>query len=240
MQEYFLTTYEFEFPDGHKLNYAIHLDQKNMTLIGEPAKGLSEWTRLDYHQCGHCPLQKNDFPHCPIAANIEKLVDFFKDQISYKQCTVKVVTTKRTYLHKVTIQEGLYSIMGLLMATSGCPHMDFLKPMAYFHLPFSSVEETIIRTTSLYLLKQYFLWKHNRQPDWTLEKLEQHYQNVREVNQGILKRIRSLSKTGDADLNALAILDAFALHLDLEISGGLDEYENIFLNLPSAKASDNR
>jgi hypothetical protein len=103
--------------------------------------------------------------------------------------------------------------------------MKFLKPMAYFHLSFSSVEETVVRAISLYLLKQYFIWKSGGEPDWNLKKLEQHYQNVRQVNQGILRRIRSLSKKGDADLNALVILDDFALNLDLEISMGLEEYK---------------
>jgi hypothetical protein len=97
--------------------------------------------------------------------------------------------------------------------------------MAYFHLSFSSVEETVVRAISLYLLKQYFIWKSGGEPDWNLKKLEQQYQNVRQVNQGILRRIRSLSKKGDADLNALVILDDFALNLDLEISMGLEEYK---------------
>ena len=225
-----LIAYEFDFPDGHKRSYEICLDRKKMNLIPYPKPQISEWTNLDYHQCGHCPSKKEDSPQCPITVNLEQLVDFFKDEISHKRCTVKVITEQRTYLQELSVQEGLYSIFGLVMATSGCPHMKFLKPMAYFHLPFSSVEETIVRTISLYLLKQYFIWKSEGEPDWNLKKLEQHYQNVRQVNQGILKRIRSLSKKGDADLNALVILDDFALNLDLEISMGLEEYKNIFLD----------
>lgn len=102
--------------------------------------------------------------------------------------------------------------------------------MAYFHLPFSSVEETSVRSTSLYLLKQYYVWKAGGKPDWDLEKLNQHYLDVRQVNQGILKRLRSLSKKGDADLNALVILDDFAFNLDMSISEGLEEYKYIFLD----------
>ena len=37
------------------------------------------------------------------------------------------------------------------MALSGCPVLEQLKPMARFHLPFASVEETIYRAASMYL-----------------------------------------------------------------------------------------
>ena len=230
-------TYEFVFPDSHTRTYTIRIDRERLLLVGDSEAEPCEWARLDYHQCGHCPLTKDTSPSCPIASAIWQLVLFFKDEISYKRCSVRVLTDQRAYMQEVSVQEGLYSILGLVMATSGCPHMTFLKPMAYFHLPFSSVEETIVRAISLYLLKQYFVWKRRGgSPDWNLENLEQHYENVRMVNEGTLKRIRSLTKKGDADLNAVVILDDFASMLNLEISQGLEEYESIFLDTPADRA----
>lgn len=188
----------------------------------------SDWTRLYFYQCSHCPLTVGNHSRCPIAVNMEQLVTFFKDEISYGDCVAKVITKQRIFVHKVKVQEGLYSIFGLIMATSGCPHMGFLKPMAYFHLPFASVEETVVRSTSLYLLKQYFRLKDSKEPDWKLENLAQHYQQVHLVNAGILDRIRSLKKKGEADVNALVILDSFAMNLDFKISESLEDYQSIF------------
>ncbi len=231
MTENISIVYAFHFPDDHKCNYTMNFRRKDMAFIPEfDEYEQPEWTNLDFHQCAHCPLQRQQHPFCPIALNIENLVCFFKDEISFNQCDVKVITEKRTYTQKVTLQTGLYSILGLIMATSGCPHMDFLRPMAYFHLPFSTLEETIIRAISLYLLKQYFLWKRGKTPDWKLKELELCYDSVKDVNSGILRRIRSIKKRGDADANAIIVLDCFASLLQVGISEGLDDYEDIFLN----------
>lgn len=54
------------------------------------------------------------------------------------------------------MQIGLYSLLGLVMATSGCPHLDFLRPLALHPLPFSSIHETVFRVSSSYLTEQYF------------------------------------------------------------------------------------
>jgi hypothetical protein len=228
MKKYFHITYQFKFPDGHKRRYQLTFDKQNTLLIPQQKEMASDWTRLDFYQCSHCPLTVDDHSRCPITVNMEQLITFFKDEISYSDCVAKVITKQRIFVHKVKVQEGLYSIFGLIMATSGCPHMGFLKPMAYFHLPFASVEETVVRSTSLYLLKQYFRLKDSKKPDWKLENLAQHYQQVHLVNAGILDRIRSLKKKGEADVNALVILDSFAMNLDFKISESLEDYQSIF------------
>ena len=60
------------------------------------------------------------------------------------------------------------------MATSGCPHMDFFKPMARFHLPLANAEETVYRATSMYLLAQYFLQREGKEADMELEGLKKY------------------------------------------------------------------
>ena len=76
------------------------------------------------------------------------MVNFFKDTTSFKKTAVYVETKDRAYVKKCSVQEGLFPIFGLIMATSGCPHMEFLKPLARFHLPFSNVEETFSSTSN--------------------------------------------------------------------------------------------
>ena len=124
--------------------------------------------------------------------------------------------------------EGLSAIFGVIMATSDCPIMNFLKPMARFHLPFSSVEETTVRTTSIYLLGQYFRYKDRSDIKKDFKTLENHYAQVRLVNEGIIKRISSVSKQ-DADKNAIVTLHSLSLFLSMEIDYSLSSLEYIFI-----------
>ncbi len=148
----------------------------------------------------------------------------FAHEKSYKETTVGVVTEDRTYIKQTSLQDGLFGIMGLIMATSGCPHMAFLKPMARFHLPFSNTNETIVRSLSIYLLTQYFSFTKGKVPDLKLDRLEEFYGQVNLVNQGIISRIRTMAK-GDAGQNAIVILDGFASMLALEKSSNFSEIE---------------
>jgi len=230
MPEEFQITYEFDFQGTYKRMYTIRLNRETTELISDPNRQGSYWTELEFLKCRHCPLTSEKFPFCPIAINLEQLVQYFKDEVSHKKCTIKVITEQRTYMKDATVQTGLYSIFGLVMPTSGCPHFNFLKPMAHFHLPFSTLEETVIRVISMYLATQYFIWKQKGEPDWKLENLEDHYKEVQLVNGGIISRIRSLTKKGDADYNAITILDAFASMLNLEIYEEFKSYTDIFVD----------
>jgi len=156
-------------------------------------------------QCGCCPLSRNEHPQCPIAVNIADLVDAFKDVVSSELCTVRCETPERTYLKKTTIQEGLFSIFGIINATSLCPIMKPSRPMARFHLPFATLEETIIRSTSFYLLGQYFEHKRDNTADLDLSRLDEHYDRIRMVDEGILERITSLTEK-DAGKSAFVTL----------------------------------
>lgn len=219
--------YEFRFDDGNVKTFKFQLDPNTVTLILPEMENKPDWTLLDYQQCACCPLEKDTHPYCPVALNIAELMDEFKDAISSDNCFVRCITPERTYERDASIQEGLFSIFGIIMATSSCPIMDFFKPMARFHLPFSTVEETVFRSTSIYLLRQYFEYQKGNYPDLELKKLDEHYEKVQEVNTGILKRTRNVAKK-DADKNAIVILNALAQMLTVEISAGLNSVEYLF------------
>ncbi len=141
---------------------------------------------------------------------------------------ISVTTQERTYVKEAPAQRGLASILGLIMATSGCPVMNFLKPMARFHLPFSTSEETIIRSTSMYLLSQYFVAKKGGKPDISLDKLNRAYADIQQVNLGICNRIATVVKKGEATSNAVIILDTFSQLLNMEIEDKLDSLQSLF------------
>ena len=114
------------------------------------------------------------------------------------------------------------------MATSGCPAMNFLKPMARYHLPFATREETIVRSVSMYLLRQYFEHKKGRTPALELSQLDDKYSMIGNVNKGIVNRINSILKGGDANQNAMVILDSIGKMLSFAIDESLEDYEYLF------------
>ncbi|MGH7372600.1 MAG: DUF6901 family protein [Candidatus Rokuibacteriota bacterium] len=223
--------YDFAFPDGGAKSYTVELDRASLSFLASSPEQPPAWARLENHQCGHCPLKPAEHPYCPVATNLSALVEFFKDKASVSEATVTVTTDERTYVKQLPLQRGIFGIFGLVMATSSCPYMDFLKPMARFHLPFSTAEETIVRSVSMYLLRQYFVAKRGEQPDLGLEQLETHYENIQKVNDGILERIKGVVKN-DADLNALIILQGFADLLTMAISKDLSKIEPLFFRKP--------
>jgi hypothetical protein len=76
-------------------------------------------------------------------------------------------------------------------------------------LPFATLEETIYRVASMYLLAQYFRWKNGREPDWRFADLIRIYAEVTEVNRHFRDRL-SGAMVNDATVNALVNLNCFA------------------------------
>ena len=225
--------YDFAFPDGAAKSYTVALDRATLSYLPGTQESPPAWTRLENHQCGHCPLSPTEHPYCPVATNLSELVEAFKDKASVAEATVTVTAEERTYVKQLPLQRGIFGIFGLVMATSACPYMDFLKPMARFHLPFSTAEETIVRSVSMYLLRQYFVAKRGGAPDLGLEQLETHYENIQKVNDGILERIRGVV-LNDADVNALVILQGFADLLTMAIAKDLSKIEPLFFRSEGA------
>lgn len=223
----FKIEYKFQFQDQSEHCFTVHVNETTLSQVIEQPHTLPDWTRLENQKCVHCPLDSKNNPHCPIAIHLSSLAEFFKDKISYEKAKVTVVTNERTYSKDLRIQEGIFSLFGLIIPLSGCPYTHFLKPMARFHLPFSTTQETIVRSVSLYLLKQYFVAKRNGNPDLTLTYLEKSYENLKKVNLGIISRLRKVAKQ-DAGLNAIIVLHAFADLLTFAISNDLSTIEPWF------------
>ncbi|WP_304511543.1 DUF6901 family protein, partial [Desulfobacula sp.] len=146
---------------------------------------------------------------------------------SYHQIRVKVIMKNRTITQDTTIQKGISSLMGLVIATSGCPRTRFFKSMARFHLPLADEEETISRAASMYLLKQYFLKNEGKPTDFDLKELIKIYDDMHIVNMAIAERLKAASKT-DSAVNAIILLDVFTYVLPLSIEGYLQKFKYLF------------
>ena len=218
-------TYQFDFAQGKSWNYILNFDNDHH-LITPAADCIRPWTKLEFSKCTHCPLKQEEHPQCPVARNIDHIVEDSKDVISYTEVTVSVNTAERTYTKKCATQNGLVSLFGLIMATSGCPHLEWLKPLARFHLPFASMEETLFRALSLQLLTEFFE-KERQESQSSAQSLKQKYETVGILNHCFIGRIRNYCK-GDADKNAIAALDIWVQAFELFHDNDFAELKRYF------------
>lgn len=219
--------YIFTLPDRTKEIFNLQLDAETLKLQGSMIENLPSWTRLDFHQCPHCPLSIDQYPNCPLSVNLVNIVERLGVLISYDKIHAEVSTKERVVSRNTTAQEGISSLMGLVIAVSECPHTDFLKPMARFHLPFANEEETIWRATSTYLLAQYFLILKGHRIDLELDGLSRIYDNIETLNSSIVKRLRTAAKK-DSTINALVHLDMFAKYITPGVEESLNKIRHIF------------
>ncbi len=219
--------YIFTLSDNSKQVFNLRLDSQNLYLIENTPEILPPWTKLGFHQCPNCPLTTNTHLYCPMATNLVYIVKRLECLISYDEIHVDVITEERVISQDTTAQRGICSLMGLISATCGCPHTAFFRPMARFHLPFATEEETIYRSTSMYLLAQYFLKKDDQTVDLEFKKLSKIYNNIQIVNTAIAERLRAATET-DSAVNAVILLDMYAQTLPCVIEESLDEIRYLF------------
>ncbi len=223
--------YFFALENKGKLNYSVKIRTSDLSLVVEDEKAKSaKWTDLDYHKCSNCPLNSKESPKCPVAMGLHQVTEFFSDDISFTKTKVTVAAEDRAYFKEASLQQTLSSIVGLIIATSGCPHTIFFKPMARFHLPFASQSDTLFRTFGAWLIRQYFEHKNGGDFDFDLKKLGEKYDSVTQMNVGLIERIRSFTK-GDANRNALLVLHCFSGQVQNEISENLNELKSFFPEL---------
>ena len=220
--------YQFQMEDGQCETFDIALDPVTLESLGQTVDPLPDWVRLAFHQCSNCPLSPDQDPFCPAAQNMVGIVERFSDLLSHDRATVMVTTDDRTVSSTTSVQRGVCSVMGLLMATSRCPMTSFFKPMARFHLPFASTAETIWRATSTYLLAQYFRLQNGEPPDILFRGLTEFYQDIQIVNLAFAKRLRAAC-SHDSMVNAVILLDMFAKSMPLAIDESLDEIRQLFM-----------
>lgn len=219
--------YLFRKADNSREDFRFELEAGSLELISNIPDRLPAWTALDFYQCPNCQLDILTSPRCPLAVNLVNIVNRFEDLISYDKIRVDVITEERQISQHTTAQVAISSMLGLVIATSGCPHAAFFKPMARFHLPLANKEETIFRATSMFLLAQYFLKKAGHSAELELEGLIRIYDNMQIINLAIVERLRAATQT-DSSINAIVILDNFAKSLPYAVEKSLKDIRYLF------------
>jgi len=147
--------------------------------------------------------------------------------MSFEKVRVNVISSERQVTHNTSAQEGISSLMGLLIAGSSCPRTHFFKPMARFHLPFANKDETLWRAAATYLLARYFTDRGLKPSDMDLKGLIKIYNDVAKLNDYMAERVRSATSK-DSAVNALVHLDVFAKFLTPPLEDSLDQIKHIF------------
>lgn len=218
--------YTFSYPEGNVFNYEVVIDNDSKRIIEDvkPNEKYDAITQLDYYKCDNCPLSSSEFPKCPAAVRMVNLIEGFSDHVSHENVIVEVESKNRTVKKQAPAQQALQSIMGVVMATSGCPHLAFLAPMALYHLPFSDDEETMVRVLGFYFVEQFL---RNPKGDLQIHDLMERYKSVEKVNACFINRIKEL-ETRDAGRNALVILDTFIKLFSMEFSLNMKTLKELF------------
>jgi len=219
--------YAFRFQDGITKEFPIVLDRETLIFITKDVPTPPVWTELNYNKCGVCTLDEELNRHCPIALNLVQINEAFKESYSYEDVSISVITEERTYSKDTSLQEGLSSLLGIIMVTSGCPVMEYLKPMVRFHLPFATLIETVFRMSSMFFMSRFFLGQKGRPFDLSLDGLKKIYTEVGEVNKDFSQRLADAASK-DAHINALVNLDCFATIIPLQAEETLKEIESYF------------
>jgi hypothetical protein len=218
--------YNFNFPRlDRQEQYCCYLDHATLENTNKDSCEKPEWARLEHKQCDNCTLSPTTSPYCPVALSLVSLSDITHGLTSFEQTETHVNTAEREYLHNGDLQKGVSPLVGLLMASSGCPVFEVFKPMARFHAPFSSKEETYYRLFGTVLISNYY---KNYVVNFDPGVLGDIYENVSVVNARLVQRFTDVTG-GDSLLNSIVILDHLALRYVVDIEEVFSELRSYFM-----------
>jgi hypothetical protein len=216
--------YRFDLPDGSKKHVDLNFAAADFRLSNPTPIDPPFWTELKFSQCANCPLSTDTYAHCPAALHMAPAVESLKALVSFDVVGVTVTQAERTVHAETTAQQAMSSVLGLIMATSGCPWTDRLRPMARFHLPFASEAETVYRSVCMFLLARELLGVGDAHGFAELTDL---YENLHVVNRDMSRRLGAATRT-DPARNAMALLDSYTTLLPAALESSLQELKPLF------------
>ena len=92
--------------------------------------------------------------------------------------------------------------------------------MGLFHLPLATDVETLVRISSLFLLRSYLSHQDKPTDPVDLSDMEATYNNLGKLNQGMAARLRSASSS-DTAVNAITLLDVLVKDVRFELDSQL-------------------
>lgn len=228
MSEPLRIRYRFDLPDGSQKTLDFSFDPSTFRLANPPPAQPPFWAELKFNRCANCPLNERDHAHCPAALQMASALEPLKALVSFDTVGVTVLQSERTVYAETSAQQAMSSVLGLIMATAGCPWTDHLRPMARFHVPFATEAETVYRSVSMYLLAREMLAAQSPGEGRAgFTALKELYANLHVVNRDMSRRLGAATNT-DPARNAMALLDSYTTLLPAALDGSLEELEPLF------------
>lgn len=223
-------SYRIQIKDEIK-TFDYRLDPENYGLTKETASSTAlttaDWTRLDHRKCSHCPLNSEEHPHCPLALQLQPLVENFHETSSIDQVELEMIRGTRKIIDTTSLQEALGSILEVLYPACGCPKTLLMRPHARFHIPSGSEEEKVYTVTSMYMLAQYFRDKTDSNGDFAFAGLIDFYADMSVLNKAIASRLTGATRS-DSVKNAITLMDMYSTLIPLMLEEDLVEIRGIF------------
>lgn len=214
-------TYIFQIESGVEHRFDVDLDR--------PAAdgALPDWTLLEKDKCPHCPLPAKPGARCPAAADLAPVVERFSALASIENVNVRVIRSEYESRKHTDTQTALSALMGLILATSACPILNRLRPLAHTHMPFPTETEMVYRIAAMHLLDCFL---RGATPDLT--GMAELFEDIDKLNLAFAKRIKRATQR-DAGINALVVLHARSMLASVSIEDKLDEIRAWFRRNPA-------
>lgn len=119
-------------------------------------------------------------------------------------------------------QTALSALMGLILATSACPILSHMRPLANTHQPFSTDTEMVYHLASMHLLECFLAGKT---PD--LLELSSFIAELDKLNAAFAVRIKRATER-NASVNALVALHARSIVASMPLEKRLDKIRGWF------------
>lgn len=218
--------YMFRLESGTVHRFDVEFDRA-------PADGdLPAWTLLEAEKCPHCPLPEAPGARCPAAADLVPVVERFSALSSIDRINVHVLTPESESRKHTDTQTALRALMGLIFATSGCPILQRMLPLAHMHMPFATGTEMVYRIVSMHLLGRFL-----RGEPAGLDGLKEFFSDIDQLNRAFAGRLNRAAQR-DASINALLALHSHSMLASMSIEPEMDKIRTWYRIATAANSDD--
>ncbi len=229
-------TYRIKLSEQVTEVFDYELDGDTFELVTKDITNPPAWTKLGFKQCPNCPLNVEEHPHCPMALQLHDLVQRFHQTRSIDEVELEIITEQRKVTKITALQNAISSMLGLLFPVSGCPKTEGMKPLARFHVPMASEEETVFHVAGMYLLAQYFVNLKNKNGVLSFDGLITMYDDLHIVNKSVASRLQAVTSS-DSVKNAITLIDMYSSLIPMLLQDQLAEMRGFFsAYLPEGEA----
>lgn len=215
--------YRIEKPCGQVIEIPIVLDPQGLRqTAGEAEPSLRDDPDYRHQTCSGC---ERHYGGCQAEKAITPVVAAVDDLLSTDSIRTEVRQEGRTVSLESPAPRALASLLGLLMASSGCPRLQPFRAMALFHQPFATAEENAVRAAGFWLMRH---WARNHAASEPFAELQALWEDLEDVNRHVSTKLLAHSQS-DVASNGVAYLDVLAKMGTLGLDTVLDTLRPVLL-----------